>query len=121
MPSKFKITIITPTLNSANNIANLLKSLSSQQYRNFEHIIIDGGSIDGTLDVIKKWKSHKILLYSSRDKGIYDAMNKGLSFATGEFVGFLNSDDVFSSKNSLSTIAMYLKEACYIELNQHYY
>jgi glycosyltransferase len=120
MASKIKITIITQTFNSANKITNLLKSLSSQQHSNFEHIIIDGGSVDGTLDIIKKWKSHKISLYSARDKGVYDAMNKGLSFATGDFVGFLNSDDVFSSKNSLSTIAMYFKKTkadiCYGDL-----
>ena len=115
-----KITIITPTFNSANNIINLLKSISSQRYRNLEHIIIDGGSTDGTLNIIKKWKSHKIILHSSRDEGVYDAMNKGLSFATGEFVGFLNSDDIFSSKNSLNTISLFLKKSgadlCYGDL-----
>jgi glycosyltransferase involved in cell wall biosynthesis len=115
-----KITIITPTFNSAKNITNLLKSVSSQGYKNLEHIIIDGESTDNTLCIIKKWKSHKVILHSSRDEGVYDAMNKGLSFATGEFVGFLNSDDVFSSKNTLNTISQFLRKSgadiCYGDL-----
>ncbi len=106
-----KISIITPTYNSANNIINLLKSLSSQRHSNFEHIIIDGGSSDGTLDIIKNWKAHRVIVNSSPDNGIYDAMNKGLSIASGEFVGFLNSDDFFSSENSLATIVEFLKKS----------
>lgn len=116
----FKISIITPTFNSANNIRNLLKSVSCQRYSNFEHIIIDGGSTDGTVDIIRKWKSHKITLHSSIDDGIYDAMNKGLSLANGKFVGFLNSDDLFSSEYSLCSIADYLNKSkadlCYGDL-----
>lgn len=115
-----KITIITPTFNSAKNITNLLNSISSQGYKNLEDIIIDGESTDDTLCIIKKWKSHKVILHSSRDEGVYDAINKGLSFATGEFVGLLISDDVFSSKNSLNTTSQFLRKSgadiCYGDL-----
>lgn len=89
-----KISIVTICYNSAAVIGDALESVVNQNYPNFELIVIDGGSTDGTLDIIRKYKEHIAILVSEKDKGISDAFNKGIFRATGELIGILNSDDV---------------------------
>lgn len=103
-----KISIITTTFNSAKTVEDTLKSVQSQTYKAIEHIIIDGASKDGTLDIIKKY-SHVSILISESDKGIYDAMNKGIQQASGDVIGFLNSDDVFFDETVIGKIAAAFK------------
>ncbi|AWW44057.1 glycosyltransferase family 2 protein [Polynucleobacter paneuropaeus] len=100
-----KISVITVCLNSEDTIHKALESISNQSYKNIQHIIIDGESSDNTLSIVKNYKGHKIDLYSGRDDGIYDAMNKGLALATGEVIGFLHADDFYSEKITVEQIA----------------
>lgn len=90
-----KISIITVSYNSVNTIRDTIESVLNQTYKDIEYIIIDGGSTDGTVELIKSYgnKIHKFV--SEKDKGIYDAMNKGIRLATGDVIGILNSDDVY--------------------------
>jgi glycosyltransferase involved in cell wall biosynthesis len=99
-----KISIITATYNSAGTIGDTLNCIRAQDYPDIEHIIVDGGSTDGTLDIVDDFP-HVTKLISGRDDGIYDAMNKGISVATGQVVGILNSDDVYTDSTVLSAIA----------------
>ena len=89
-----KITIITPTYNQAPFIERTIQSILNQNYTALEYIIMDGGSTDGTIDILKKY-SDRIVWKSEKDKGQSDAINKGLRIATGEIVAFLNSDDTY--------------------------
>lgn len=86
-------TIITVCYNSAATIEKTIKSVLGQSFTDFEYIIIDGASTDGTLDIINKYRSGIATVVSEPDKGIYYAMNKGLSLARGRIVGIINSDD----------------------------
>ena len=99
-----KISIITATYNSVSTLKNTLNSLHSQKFKNFEHIIIDGGSSDGTIDLIKNNKNNFTTFISEPDNGIYDALNKGISLAKGQIIGFLHSDDILSNNNILTQI-----------------
>ena len=94
MNSLPRFSIITPTLNRASMINSAVESVLINNYPNVEHIIVDGGSTDGTLDVLAHYHHLKIL--SSPDRGMYDALNKGLQLVTGEIIGFLNSDDLYA-------------------------
>ena len=98
-----KVSIITIAYNSSKTIAKTLRSVLDQKANNIEHIIIDGKSSDNTLEICKKF-SHISKIISEKDKGVYDAFNKGLKFATGEIIGFLNSDDTFYNEESLQDI-----------------
>lgn len=102
-----KISIVTATYNSAETLQDTIDSILEQDYQNFEHIIIDGGSKDETLAIIKANEAYngRLVWVSEPDKGIYDAMNKGIAMATGDVVGILNSDDFYTSADVLSTIA----------------
>lgn len=100
-----KISVITVSFNSAQTILDTLRSVSSQTYKDIEHIVIDGSSTDQTIDIVKREGGKLAHIVSEPDQGIYDAMNKGLSLATGEVVGFLNSDDMFASSGSVALIA----------------
>ena len=101
-----KISIITPTYNSAKTIARTIESVISQNYSDLEYIIIDGLSSDNTKDIVSNYQSKiDIKFISEKDNGIYDAMNKGINLATGEIIGILNSDDFFDNNKALSTIA----------------
>lgn len=107
-----KISVITVCFNSARTIADTLHSVAEQTHPDIEHIVIDGASRDNTLDIIKTTQNRVAKLLSEPDKGIYDAMNKGLALATGEVVGFLNSDDVYADKGCLALIASALSDVC---------
>ncbi len=98
------ITIITVVLNAKETIERAIKSVISQNYENLEYIIIDGGSTDGTLDIINKYKDRLSYFISEKDNGIYDAMNKGIRKATGDIIGLLNADDWYEA-NVFFTIA----------------
>ena len=104
-----KISIITATFNSEKTLQDTLDSVLRQDYRNIEHIIIDGGSTDSTVDIIRvyasKTTSHSVKWVSEKDHGIYDAMNKGIAMATGDVIGILNSDDYFTSYDVVSKLA----------------
>lgn len=89
-----KITVITITYNSEKTLEETIKSVLSQDYKNLEYIIIDGGSKDGTLDIIKKYRDKIAVVVSEPDNGISDAFNKGIKHATGEIIGIINSDDI---------------------------
>jgi glycosyltransferase involved in cell wall biosynthesis len=91
-----KISIITVSLNAVNSIEATLRSVINQSYPSLEHIVVDGGSEDGTLELLRSYNATNGLIFISEpDSGIYDAMNKGIALATGEWVFFLGSDDVF--------------------------
>lgn len=99
-----KISVITATYNSEKNITECLHSVAIQTYKNIEHIIIDGGSTDRTLEIIKS--AHSVAKYISEpDNGIYDALNKGISLTTGDVIGFLHSDDSIGSPGIIQKIA----------------
>jgi glycosyltransferase involved in cell wall biosynthesis len=102
-----KISIITATYNSAATIQDTLESIKYQKYNNIEHIIIDGASKDNTLNIVKTY-SHVAKVISEPDKGIYDAMNKGIHAATGDIIGILNSDDFYTSTHTISNVATHL-------------
>lgn len=100
-----KVTIITVTYNSAKTIVEALDSVARQTYPDIEHIVVDGGSTDGSLALIAAHGARITRLVSEPDEGIYDAMNKGLRMASGELIGFLNSDDVFASDDVIEQVA----------------
>ena len=106
-----KLTIITATFNSAHGINKCMDSILHQDYENIEYIIIDGESKDLTLEIIsEKQKTHpSIKLISESDQGIYDALNKGLSAASGDIIGFVHSDDFLESNNIIGDIVSMIK------------
>lgn len=99
-----KITIITVCYNSEVTIEDTIVSVINQNYRNIEYIIVDGNSVDNTLNILERYKSHINLLISEPDNGLYDAMNKGIKNATGDIIGILNSDDVFYSETTIANV-----------------
>ena len=99
-----KISIITVVYNNKKTIQDTIKSVLSQDYKNIEYIIIDGGSTDGTLDIINKYKKRIRKIISEKDHGIYDAMNKGIKLATGSIIGILNSDDIYFDNTIISNV-----------------
>ena len=105
----YKISIITVTKNSQKYLKKNIMSVYSQNYKNYEHIIIDGKSTDQTVDIIKKNKKKIAYFESSKDRGIYDAMNKGIKKCKGDIIGILNSDDYYY-KNTLETVNKYFNE-----------
>lgn len=100
-----KISIITAVFNRAHCIADAIASVQSQRGVGVEHIVIDGASTDGTLDILKNTLDKQAILVSEPDKGIYDALNKGFARASGEVVGIMHSDDFFSDDTVLSDVA----------------
>jgi glycosyltransferase len=107
---KQKFSIITPVFNGAKTISGALKSTSEQSYENIEHIIIDGASTDGTIDIIKNHKSEKMKIISEPDNGIYDALNKGIKLASGDIVGILHSDDLYANKDVIHKISEHFSD-----------
>lgn len=112
-----KVSIITVSLNSANIIEDCIESVVNQSYKNIEYIIIDGGSTDGTLDIIKKYENKISFWISKKDHGIYDAMNKGINLATGEIIGIINSDDIYADDFVIENIVEFITkknvDTCY--------
>lgn len=100
-----KISVVTITYNSAATVADTLKSVAAQSHPDVEHIVVDGLSTDGTTEIVRRHGGRVAQLVSERDRGIYDAMNKGLARATGDLVGFLNADDVYADEQVLADIA----------------
>jgi len=114
-----KISIITATFNSAATVKDTLVSIREQDFRDIEHIIIDGGSRDDTVGIVAGFP-HVAKCVSEKDKGIYDAMNKGLALATGDVIGILNSDDIYTGPEIISMIAAVFEDqavkTCYADL-----
>ena len=99
-----KISIITATYNSAGTVRDTLETIAAQQHPDIEHIIVDGRSSDKTLDIVRSFP-HVAWVISEKDKGIYDAMNKGIGLTTGEVIGILNSDDMYTDERVLADVA----------------
>ena len=102
------VTVITVVFNNKKYLEETIKSVLNQSYQNIEYIIIDGGSNDGTLKIIKKFDKKINYWISEKDNGIYDAFNKGLKYATGDLIGFVNSDDILL-KDALKYLVKYYK------------
>ncbi|CAN5789324.1 glycosyltransferase family 2 protein [soil metagenome] len=115
-----KISLITVCFNSAKHIQTALESVDAQSWPDIEHLIIDGGSTDGTLEIVRGMPRPWRRVVSEKDNGIYDAMNKGIRMATGDVVGFLNSDDFYASPDALQGVGSVLLDprvdACYGDL-----
>lgn len=110
-----KISIITVVYNCVNTFEQTLLSVINQDFKNFEFIIVDGGSTDGTLGLVKKYQDRITKWISEPDNGIYDAMNKGISMASGDYVYFIGGDDILYDNNVLSKVSSWLKN------NKHIY
>ena len=107
-----KISIITASYNSGKTIEDTLKSVLKQDYDNYEYLIIDGKSKDNTLDIVNKYKDKfegKLKVISEKDTGLYNAMNKGINLASGDIIGFINSDDVLANTHVFSDIVKNIK------------
>jgi glycosyltransferase involved in cell wall biosynthesis len=99
-----KVSIITITYNSAATLEDTLQSVVNQDYPNIEYLIIDGKSKDNTLLIVDKYKDKITKVVSEKDKGLYDALNKGIALATGDIVGMLHSDDLYASNHVISDV-----------------
>ena len=99
-----KVSIITVSYNSVTTIKDTIESVITQDYQNIEYIVVDGNSNDGTNEIIKEYKDKISCYISESDKGIYDAMNKGINSATGDLIGILNSDDLYVNNRVISNI-----------------
>ena len=102
--ANIKFSIITVVYNGGKYIEETIKSVISQSYKDVEYIIIDGGSTDNTSSIINKYSSHLAKFLSEKDKGMYDAINKGLKYATGNYILVLNSDDYLANTEVLNDI-----------------
>lgn len=100
-----KISVITVVFNACDTIADTLRSVAAQSHPDIEHIVIDGGSTDGTVEIVERHRAAIEVFISEPDEGIYDAMNKGIAQASGEVIGLLNADDVFQDNSVLSQVA----------------
>lgn len=107
---KFKISVVTVVYNNVKTILESIKSLQSQSYEFIEHIIVDGQSSDGTLEIIKENINNNTVLISEHDKGLYYALNKGIKVATGDVIGILHSDDLFADKDVLLNVVNHFNE-----------
>ena len=101
---RMKVSIVTVSYNAEKTIADTVNSVLSQSYHDIEYIIVDGASKDKTLEVLETFEKGKFKLISEPDKGLYDAMNKGLGLATGDIIGILNADDVFSENGVVQEV-----------------
>lgn len=101
----FKISLITVTFNAGSTISRCIESVIGQNFTNIEYIVIDGGSTDNTLEILDQYKAYINVFVSEPDKGIYDAMNKGIKLANGDVIGMLNADDFFMDSTVSGTIA----------------
>ena len=102
-----KVSVVTVTWNSAATLRDTLESVLAQTYCDIEHIIVDGGSMDGTMRLVQEYEPRyngRLRYISEPDRGIYDAMNKGIGMASGEVVGILNSDDFYTSPDAVEKL-----------------
>lgn len=104
-----KVSIITITYNSASTVEDTLRSVVNQDYPDIEYLIIDGKSKDNTLQIVDKYKEGISKIVSEKDKGLYDALNKGIALASGDIVGMLHSDDLYASDHVISDIVSTFK------------
>jgi glycosyltransferase involved in cell wall biosynthesis len=104
-----KLSIITVVYNNQRTIENAIQSVLSQSYQNLEYIIIDGKSTDGTIEIINSYRDKITYFISESDRGIYDAMNKGITLASGDIIGLLNSDDLFADSEVLKDVMSYFQ------------
>jgi glycosyltransferase involved in cell wall biosynthesis len=102
---QLKVSIVTAVYNRERTLQHALNSVEQQTYPVIEHVLIDGGSRDGTMDLIRKAKLRSPIIVSERDEGIYDALNKGLRMATGDVIGLLHSDDAFADERVVAEVA----------------
>lgn len=107
----YKVTVITVCKNASSTISLTLRSVNDQQYPNIEHLIIDGNSSDGTQELVQQQSHSNTILVSEPDKGIYDAMAKGVERSTGDILFFLNSGDVFFEETTISKVIDYFQES----------
>jgi len=114
------ISIITVTKNNEDTVEEAVRSVISQTYKNIEYIIIDGASDDGTLNILKQYANRITKIISEPDAGVYDAMNKGISMASGDVIGFLNADDVYADSGVVRDIVKAFDDpdvdGCYSDL-----
>ena len=115
--NNLKISVVTVSYNAAATIEETIQSVLGQTYPNVEYIVIDGGSTDGTVDIIKRYIDHLAYWVSEPDKGIYDAMNKGIAAATGDYINFMNAGDRFYD---LNTIERLINSADFNSYDIHY-
>lgn len=99
-----KVSVITISYNAADTIEETIQSVVNQNYKDIEYIVVDGASKDGTLNIIEKYKTHIHKVISEPDKGVYDAMNKGIAIATGELVAILNADDAYANTDVIANV-----------------
>jgi glycosyltransferase involved in cell wall biosynthesis len=115
-----RLTVITVCFNAAATIQDTLDSVAGQSWPDREHVVVDGGSTDGTREILERNRDRLAVLVSEPDRGLYDAMNKGLHLARGDYAGFLNADDVFADRDALASIAQALApgdvDACHGDL-----
>lgn len=107
---EFTISLITVCFNAESTIERCIKSVINQNFKNIEYILVDGGSTDDTLNIIKKYKDQIPVIISEPDKGIYDAMNKGIMHSNGTVIGMLNADDYFANNEVLTDVAKAFNE-----------
>lgn len=110
-----KVSIITITYNSQATLEDTLKSVVSQDFKDIEYIIVDGKSKDKTLQIVEKYKERIARVISEKDKGLYDALNKGIRHATGDVVGLLHSDDLYANEQVISRVMAKFEEDPSIE------
>jgi len=115
-----KVSIITAVLNNKANITDSLESVARQSFQDIEHILIDGGSIDGTLEMIQTYPARLAKIISEPDTGLYDALNKGIRVSSGEVIGFLHGDDIYAHENVVKRVVEVLEsqnvDSCYGDL-----
>jgi glycosyltransferase involved in cell wall biosynthesis len=113
-----KFSIITVVYNDVNNIRNTILSVLNQSYTDFEYIIVDGASTDGTIDIINSFRTidSRICVYSELDSGIYHAMNKGIALSCGDYLNFMNSGDFFKSCEVLHNVSNMLEEVTCVDV-----